>query len=213
MAAFLRDVVDASAKHRRTTTDLVKDGFAIFCDDYRDVVGVRIPFLTSPDETTDVFVELTRPRKPPENPALTGEVSPQRIEAYEQSLLRWRLRKDLYDKVFAARALAENMELVVSTALLVADSTSGRHSRHLITVPAIVDFDGKTGTVRVRAVDVARVETNWVDSGIRGTLIQAAAVVDELAAAQSMSELGAAIRRLANAHRRRRVRGAARRTA
>lgn len=205
MAAFLRDVVEATTRNQSTVEAQTRDGFAAWLRDVCELPGVQSPYLEHPDKPTDTVLRVDRPGAEPEH-ALGAPVSDSReaeltheqqvqMQQYRRDLEAWQRHSDLYERLFGARTPAEALELVFAVGLLNGSDDQGSFKRHLVTTPASVELDRKTQRLRVVLVDSARIELNWTDGQTRDALADADRELQDLQDAQTLVDVASATER------------------
>ena len=200
LAAFLRDVMEASTKQQSTVALQTRDGFSAWLETITLVEGIKSPYLARPEKAPTVVLEVTRPGPEPRPPReITGaawellteqqqEAQLGAIAGHRREQSAWQTHKDLYDNLFGARTPSENMELVFATGLLATRSDREEFRRHLVTAPAEVELDRASQALRVAIVDSPRIEINWTDAQTRTTLGDAAEALRDLQDGQSYED-------------------------
>lgn len=219
VAAFLRDIHEATTRHQQTVGDQTKDGFVSWCAEVQALDGVRSPVLDQPQHPLARFLEVSKPgpmpgprpvepRRPPEGPdgrvdadvlrRYNGELQRYRevLAKFEHDLARWEQHSDLYDSLFAARNPPDALELVVAVGLLAGRTDQGELRRHLVTAPAEVSLDRETGRLVVDVVDAAKQEINWAPGDVRNRLIEDEGGLRELVECESITAADAACKKL-----------------
>lgn len=202
MAAFLRDITEATTRQQRTVDDQTrKGGFVQWCDEALAIDGVRAPYLEDPGVSSTTYLIVPRPAQEPQRPMRPEPRALHRddirvYEAAENRWKQWNSHKNLYDQLFAARTPPDAMELVVANGLLTATGEQGELRRHLAVSPAEVLLDRNSGTLTVEATDAPSEEVNWTTGDIRSVLSDQAAGLKRLVEAESHADAEIAVKTL-----------------
>jgi len=200
LAAFLRDVTEATTTRQSTFESQTSDGFAAWLEEVTQGEGIRSPYLDRPDTAASTLLQVSLPGPEPVAPQHFSDdawqlLPKQQKEQHNAALARhseehqaWQQHKDLYDDLFGARTPPEHSELVFATGLLVAKGDPHPLRRHLVTAPAEVELDRASQALRVTIVDSARLEINWTDTNTRTTLGDAIEPLRDLQDAQSYDD-------------------------
>ena len=209
MAAFLRDVMEATTRQQSTVESQTASGFALWLTDLPERPGIRSPYMDRPTEVPTSVLEIQPPRDP--EPTAPRHLSQRDLEgltaakrrAYDEELRRfeeqraqWLAHKELYDDLFAARTPAEDMELVFAVGLMARRVGGEVIRRHVVTTAVDVELDRSSQTLRVQISDAPRLELNWLDAATRSTLGDAAQSLRDLQESQSLGDAEQATRRV-----------------
>ena len=198
LAAFLRDITEATSLRLQTIAEQTKEGFAYWCHEVIDLPLLSSEFLQHPSRASTQFLKVPRPGAEPKmpRPQEDGTISEEEMAKYRLETAQWTQHKAIYDNLFAARTPPESLELVIAFGLLVTQTEKGVIRRHIAVATAEVFLDSGNGSLTVESIDSLDQEINWTPGDIRSKLTETNSGLDDLVLSQNKYEADSAVRML-----------------